>query len=92
MHHFKPTCKFYPILDIKSLGPPFDKNLDQLDDPDIKSTTGYAGMRLCYLERRRGMGPDGNETHYIVYEEDTLTMLCAATTTNTNGTYHFSGR
>jgi hypothetical protein len=35
------------------------------------------------------MGLEGNETHYVVYAEDGLDMLVAATSTSTNGVYHF---
>ena len=55
-----------------------------------KKKDGYNGTRRCYLERRRGMGPDGNDTHYIVYAEDSLDMLIAATSTPSVGVYYFS--
>ncbi|GMH82213.1 hypothetical protein TL16_g09184 [Triparma laevis f. inornata] len=58
--------------------------------PSKKSKDGYPGTRKCYLERRRGMGPEGTETHYIVYAEDSLDMLVAATSTPTVGQYYFS--
>ena len=34
-----------------------------------KKKNGYDGTRRCYLERRRGMGREGTETHYVVYAE-----------------------
>lgn len=55
-----------------------------------RKKNGYEGTRRCYLERRRGMGREGTETHYIVYAEDSLQMLVAATSTPTNGVYHFT--
>ncbi|GMI19667.1 hypothetical protein TrRE_jg6902, partial [Triparma retinervis] len=54
-----------------------------------KKETGFAGTRKCYLERRRGMGIEGNETHYVVYAEDGLDMLVAAASTSTSGVYNF---
>ncbi|GMI28289.1 hypothetical protein TeGR_g12214, partial [Tetraparma gracilis] len=59
-------------------------------DESGKKKNGYEGTRRCYLERRRGMGREGTETHYIVYAEDSLQMLVAATSTPTNGVYHFT--
>lgn len=61
--HFKQESS-YPIS-IQELPPPFNTNLDQLEEDCKKGTTGYPGMRLCYLERRRGMGPTGEDTHYV---------------------------
>ena len=47
-------------------------------------------MNQCYLERRRGMGPNGDRTHFILYSETTLDALVCATSTNEEGTYIFA--
>ena len=101
--HFLPGCDAYPV-DRSKLEPPFfvdeeaEKAKEEAEEEKesnfrIKTTkkkdNGFAGTRKCYLERRRGMGIDGNETHYVVYAEDGLDMLVAATSTSTSGVYNF---
>jgi hypothetical protein len=43
---------------------------------------GFPGLQQYYLERRRGMGVNGDEDHFVLYKQDSLEVVVSATSTS----------